>query len=58
LSSVTNSNVKELLFIIPLCKKDSLLLLSLSLLKEDKKNYSPSLLSLGSWNAGLTFDWL
>jgi len=45
-------NGNELLFIIPLFKKDSLLLLSLPLLK------GPSLLSSGSRNAGLTLDWL
>jgi len=32
---VTNSNLKELLFIIPLCKKDKILCLSLWPFKED-----------------------
>jgi len=78
LSSGTNSNVKELLFIIPLCKKDkpfacvflitnsNELLFIIPLCKKDKYfpsvsapfkgGYSPSLLSSGSWNAGLTLD--
>jgi len=43
---ITNSNAKELLFIIRLCKKDKAFFLSLALFKEDN---SPSPSSLGFW---------